>query len=40
MGDRIILWGSKKQNWGFPGNSMVKSLPANAGDLSQEDALE
>ena len=34
MGDRIIFWGSKRQNWGFPGNSMVKSLPDSAGDTA------
>ena len=39
MGDRIILWGSKKQNWGFPGNSMVKSLPANAGDTGDSSSI-
>ena len=25
--------GSKKENEGFPGSSVVKSLPANAGDV-------
>ena len=39
MGDRIILWGSKRQNWGFPGNPMVKSLPANAGDTGDSGSI-
>ena len=27
-------------DWGFPGGSVVKNLPANAGDLGGEDPLE
>ena len=39
MEDRIILWGSKRQNWGFPGNSTVKSLPASAGDTGDSGSI-
>ena len=30
----IIIILSKRQRWGFPGGSVVKNLPANAGDTS------
>ena len=30
-----IMLNAKKTHWGFPGGSVVKNSPANAGDMVQ-----
>ena len=31
--DTMSYWARVRENWGFPGGSVVKNLPANAGGI-------
>ena len=40
MTERLIVLHFHPKTWGFPGDSVIKNLPANAGDASLKDSLE